>query len=73
MGQGWDNAPSALGVVRNAITRSNAIFKTPSNDPLTAAAIARTMIDMAPQHPQTKHRSVASWKGGGAAGERLTK
>ena len=37
--------PSALGVVRNAITRSDAIFKTPSNDPLTAAAVARTMIE----------------------------
>jgi hypothetical protein len=56
--------PSALGVVRNAITRSDAIFKTPSNDPLTAAAIARTMIDMAPEHPLTKHLSVAYWKGG---------
>ena len=32
--------PSALGVIRNAITRSDAVFKTPSNDPLTAVAIA---------------------------------
>lgn len=51
-------------VFRNAITRSDAIIKTPSNDPLTAVAVARTMIDMAPDHPLTKHLSVAYWKGG---------
>jgi hypothetical protein len=56
--------PSALGVVRNAITRSDAIFKTPSNDPISAAAIARTMIAMAPDHPVTRHLSIAYWKGG---------
>jgi hypothetical protein len=56
--------PSAMGVIRNAITRSDAIFKTPSNDPVTAAAIARTMIGMAPDHPITRHLSVAYWKGG---------
>jgi hypothetical protein len=56
--------PSAMGVIRNAITRSDAIFKTPSNDPITAAAIARTMIGMAPDHPITRHLSVAYWKGG---------
>lgn len=55
---------SAMTVVRNAITRSDCIIKTPSNDPLTAAALARTMIDMAPDHPITKHCSVAYWKGG---------
>jgi hypothetical protein len=55
---------SAVTVARNVLTRSDAIIKTPSNDPLTAAAIARTMIDMAPDHPVTKHLSVAYWKGG---------
>jgi len=65
------NAPgtSLLTVARNAITRGDAIIKTPSNDPLTAAAIARTMIDMAPDHPLTKHLSIAYWKGGDAAVE----
>jgi len=58
--------PSALGVIRNAITRGDAIFKTPSNDPLTAAAIALTMVDMAPDHPLTRHLTVAHWKGGDA-------
>ncbi len=51
-------------VIRNAITRSDAIIKTPSNDPLTTAAVVRTMIDMAPDHPITRHVSVAYWKGG---------
>jgi hypothetical protein len=39
------NSPliAALSIIRNAITRSDAIIKTPSNDPLTALAIARTM------------------------------
>jgi hypothetical protein len=55
---------SAMTVLRNAITRSDGIIKTPSNDPLTAVALARTMIDMAPDHPITKHISVAYWKGG---------
>jgi Acyl-CoA reductase (LuxC) len=55
---------SALTIARNVLTRSDAIVKTPSNDPLTAAAIARTMIDMAPNHPATRHLSVAYWKGG---------
>jgi hypothetical protein len=58
---------SAITILRNTITRSDMIIKTPSNDPLTAAAIARTMVDMAPDHPITKHLTVAYWKGGDAA------
>jgi len=60
------NSPAvcAISLMRNFITRSDAIVKTPSNDPLTAFAIARTMIDMAPDHPITRHLSVAYWKGG---------
>ena len=60
------NAPglSLLTVLRNMVLRSDAIIKTPSNDPFTALAIARTMIDMAPDHPLTRHLSVAYWKGG---------
>lgn len=57
---------SAMTILRNTITRSDIIIKTPSNDPLTAGAIARTMIDMAPNHPITKHITVAYWKGGDA-------
>jgi hypothetical protein len=55
---------SAVTIIRNAITRSDAIIKIPSNDPLTAMAIARTLADIAPNHPVTKHLSVGYWKGG---------
>ncbi len=58
-----------LSILRNMVLRSDAIIKAPSNDPFTAAAIARTMIDMAPDHPLTKHVSVAYWKGGDTAFE----
>lgn len=65
------NAPivSILTVIRNALTRSDAVIKLPSNDPLTAVALVRTMVEMAPDHPITKHVSVAYWKGGDAAVE----
>lgn len=55
---------SAITIIRNAITRSDAIVKVPSNDPLTAVAIARTLADVAPNHPLTRHLAVAYWKGG---------
>ena len=58
---------SAITIIRNAITRSDAIVKIPSNDPLTAVAIARTLADVAPGHPLTKHLAVAYWKGGDEA------
>jgi hypothetical protein len=51
-------------VLRAAVTRNDSILKLPSKDPLTAIAIARTMIEMAPEHPLTKHLTVAYWKGG---------
>ena len=60
------NSPfvSAITIIRNALTRSDAIIKVPSNDPLTSLALARTMAEMAPDHPLTRHLSVAYWKGG---------
>lgn len=65
------NSPliAALSIIRNAVTRSDAVIKTPSNDPLTAVAIARTMVEMAPDHPLTRHVSVAYWKGGDSSVE----
>ena len=65
------NSPvlSSVTVIRNAVSRSDAIIKAPSNDPFTAIAVARTMIDVAPDHPITKHVSVAYWKGGDEAFE----
>ncbi|WP_068078327.1 acyl-CoA reductase [Novosphingobium lentum] len=66
------NAPivSILTVIRNALTRSDAVIKLPSNDPLTAVALVCTMVEMAPDHPITRHISVAYWKGGDDAVER---
>ena len=47
---------SAVTIIRKVITRSDAIIKAPSNDPLTAIAIARTLADVAPDHPLTTPR-----------------
>ncbi len=51
-------------LARRCCTRWDTIIKLPSNDPLTATALARTMIEMEPNHPITKSVSVAYWKGG---------
>ncbi len=66
------NSPEGVGItlLRSAFTRCDSIIKTPSNDPFTAVAIVRSMIDMAPDHPITRHLSVAYWKGGDANFER---
>jgi hypothetical protein len=63
------NSPivSALTIARNAILRSDAIIKAPSNDPFTALAIAQTMVEMAPDHPLTRHLTVGYWRGGDVA------
>ena len=58
-----------ITLARSAITRSDCIIKAPSNDPFTSAALAMTMCDMAPDHPITRHFSVAYWRGGDAAVE----
>ncbi|MDT5045675.1 MAG: hypothetical protein QOG75_1528 [Mycobacterium sp.] len=55
---------SAVTILRSVITRSDVIIKAPSNDPLTAIAIARTLADVAPNHPITKHLVAGYWKGG---------
>lgn len=51
-------------VMRTAVTRSDSIVKTPSNDPLTFTAILRALIDLDAKHPITRHLSGAYWKGG---------
>ena len=53
-----------FSTVFGSILRCDNIVKSPSNDPYTAAAMAQTMIEMDPDHPLTKHLSVAYWKGG---------
>jgi hypothetical protein len=55
---------AALTIIRAALTKSDCLIKTPSNDPLTANAIARTMIEVDAGHPVTRHLAVAYWKGG---------
>jgi hypothetical protein len=55
---------AALTIVRAGLTKSALLIKSPSNDPLTANAIARTLIELAPDHPLTRHIAVAYWKGG---------
>jgi hypothetical protein len=51
-------------IARSCCTRCDTIIKLPSNDPLTATALAQTMIDMEPNHPLTKSVTVAYWRGG---------
>ena len=51
-------------IIRSCSTRCDTIIKMPSNDPLTATAIARTMYEMEPNHPITKHLCVLYFKGG---------
>jgi Acyl-CoA reductase (LuxC) len=60
------NAPgiAVRTVALNALCRSDAIIKIPSNDPYFSTALALTMIEMAPEHPVTRHLTVAYWKGG---------
>jgi hypothetical protein len=66
------NSPllAALSVIRNALIRGDAIIKNPSNDPMTATAIALTMRAMAPDHPVTRHLTTAYWRGGDERVER---
>lgn len=60
------NVPTvaAVTIVRGALTKSDILIKSPSNDPLTGNAIARTLIALDASHPVTKHLAVAYWKGG---------
>jgi hypothetical protein len=62
---------SAVTILRSVIARCDTIIKAPSNDPLTAIAIARTLADVAPEHPITKHLAVGYWKGGDVAVEEI--
>src|SRR6266542_4805665 len=66
------NVPNMAGitVIHTALTKGDCLIKVPSNDPFTAMAIVRTMIDLDPDHPVTKHVAVAYWKGGDVEVER---
>jgi len=65
------NSPgvAAVSIVRGALVKGLNLIKLPSNDPLSAVAIARTMNEIDPDHPVTKHVAVAYWKGGDEAME----
>jgi hypothetical protein len=54
----------AMTILQSVLTKSDCLIKLPSNDPLSATAVARTLIDMDPDHPAVKHIAVAYWKGG---------
>lgn len=58
-------------VIRAALTRGDIILKAPSNDPATASAIARTMVEIDPSHPISRHVVAAYWKGGDQQVERI--
>ncbi|MET0987287.1 MAG: acyl-CoA reductase [Steroidobacteraceae bacterium] len=70
MNAGNGPAVASYAVINGALLRCDNIVKSPSNDPYTAAALALTMIEMAPDHPVTRHMTVAYWKGGNEAFER---
>jgi len=57
---------SAITILRSVITRCDAIVKAPSNDPLTAVALARTLADVA---PTTRSPSTSRWPTGKAGDE----
>jgi hypothetical protein len=61
---------AAMTVVRTAMTKGDCLIKMPSNDPYTAVAIVKSMIDLDAGHPVTKHMAVAYWKGGDEEVER---
>lgn len=65
------NGPSVamMTLIRNALIRGYAIVKIPSNELGTAIALARTAIDMAPDHPLTKAFTAVYWRGGDDAFE----
>lgn len=67
------NAPSvaALTIVRAALTKGVHLLKLASNDLFTPSAIVATMAEIDPDHPVTRSFSVAYWRGGDAAIERL--
>jgi hypothetical protein len=66
------NVPNmaVITVISSALTKGDSLIKAPSNDPLTAMALVRTMIEMDPDHPVTRHFAVAYWKGGDTEVER---
>ena len=57
---------AAVSIVRGALTRGLNLLKLGSDDPLTAAAILRTMAEIAPDHPVLRSFTAVYWRGGDA-------
>lgn len=53
-----------------ALSKSDILIESPSNDSLTANAIARTMIELDASGPVSKHVALACWKDSDEAMER---
>src|SRR5262249_23280116 len=66
------NVPIVAGmtVINSALCKADCLIKMPSNDPFTAVAIVKSMIELDSNHPVTKHFSVGYWKGGDESVER---
>jgi hypothetical protein len=52
---------AALSMARAALIKADNIVKVAPNDPLTAWAIVRAMMEVDPNYPVTKHFSVVFW------------
>ena len=57
---------AAKTIIRGTLLKADNIIKLPSNDPLTATAILRTMHAVDPTHPVVQHWATLYWKGGAA-------
>jgi hypothetical protein len=60
------NGPGAAAgsLVRGALVKGVHLFKMPSNDLFSAAAVLRALAAEAPDHPMTRSFSAVYWRGG---------
>jgi len=67
------NGPSvaAFSIVRGALSKGVHLMKLPSNDPITATAILKTMAEAALDHPVTRSFSTVYWRGGDSRVEQI--
>ncbi len=67
------NLPLAAmySLLRGILTRNVTFAKLPGRDPLSALALARTMIEVDPDHPVTQSLSLCYWPQGDEMGNRV--
>lgn len=60
------NSPTGCvsSIAQGALVKAINVFKMPSSDPFTCAAILRTMADIDASHPVVRSMSAVYWKGG---------